>query len=330
MNGRVTVVGAGVIGLTCAVRLAEAGMDVDVLARDLPAETTSAVAGGLWLPYLAEPMAEVARWSKRSLAVFTALAAGDGPADPDSNGVRIMPGTLLQHDPVAPPVWADSLADVLQLTPVRDPAPGYAFGHRLTVPLIDMPRYLDYLTRRMRAANGTLTRLSLSALPSRGIVINCTGVSARALAGDPSVRAVRGQTVLLSDPGLDEWFCDEYGAQLTYVLPRGRDVVVGGTLQDGDWGTTPDDAIARSIVERATALIPALRGATVLGHRVGLRPARPVVRVETELRPNDGDPGHAVVHCYGHGGSGVTMSWGCADDVVNAVSHLTAEPVTKV
>jgi D-amino-acid oxidase len=105
--------------------------------------------------------------------------------------------------------------------------------------------------------------------------------------------------------------------------------VGGGTLEEGDWGTAPDDTIARSIVERATALVPALRGAQVLGHRVGLRPVRPVVRVETELRPSHADPGHAVVHCYGHGGSGITMSWGCAEDVVNAVSQLAAETVTN-
>jgi len=330
MDGRVTVVGAGVIGLTCAVRLAEAGLEVDVLARDLPAETTSAVAGGLWLPYLAEPLDDVARWSRASLAVFTALAESGGPDATGPTGVRIVPGTLLYADRVAPPAWAAPLRDVVPLTPVDDPAPGYGFGYRLTVPLLDMPRYLDHLTRRLRAAGGTLTRLPLPALPARGIVINCSGVAARALAGDPSVRAVRGQTVLLADPGLTEWFCDESGDRLTYVLPRGRDVVVGGTLEDDDWGTTPDDANARAILGRAVALVPALRGARVLGHRVGLRPVRPVVRVATDPRPHDGDPDHVVVHCYGHGGSGVTMSWGCADDVLAAVSELTAERVTSV
>ena len=57
--------------------------------------------------------------------------------------------------------------------------------------------------------------------------------------------------------------------------------------------------------------MPALAGATVLRHQVGLRPARPVVRLERE-----GD----VVHCYGHGGAGVTLSWGCADEVVALVA----------
>ena len=66
--------------------------------------------------------------------------------------------------------------------------------------------------------------------------------------------------------------------------------------------------------------MPGLRGAEVLGHRVGLRPARPAVRLEAVPHP-DGEPG-GVVHCYGHGGAGVTLSWGCADDVLVAVEEL--------
>ena len=48
----------------------------------------------------------------------------------------------------------------------------------------------------------------------------------------------------------------------------------------------------------------------MLGHAVGVRPARPAVRLE---RAGD------VVHCYGHGGAGVTLSWGCADEVIRLV-----------
>jgi D-amino-acid oxidase len=57
--------------------------------------------------------------------------------------------------------------------------------------------------------------------------------------------------------------------------------------------------------------VPALRGARVVGEAVGLRPARPAVRLETEARPRG-----TVVHCYGHGGAGVTLAWGCAEEVV--------------
>jgi D-amino-acid oxidase len=316
---RVTVVGAGVIGMTCAVRLAESGIDVDVLARDLPEETTSAIAGGLWLPFLAEPVDAVTRWAAASLAVFEQLAG-----DPRT-GVRMLPGHLLHRLPVPAPAWATRVRGLGPLHAQDDPAPGYGFAWGVTLPLVDSPRYLTYLRQRLNSAGGTLTRLPLPALPSRGLVVNCTGLAARALAADPAVRPVRGQTVVVADPGLAQWWVaepEEPGDDLVYVLPRGRDVVVGGTTQDGDWSTTPDPGQARVILDRAAELVPQLRTATILGHRVGLRPLRPAVRLEVEQLPTDDDPGHAVVHCYGHGGSGITLSWGCADDVVAAVSPL--------
>lgn len=330
MTGRVTVVGAGVVGLSCAVRLAEHGLEVNVLARELPLETTSAVAGGLWLPYLCEPLDDVVRWGRETLAEFGRLAAAEGDPGGGRTGVRLLTGTLLHRTGPAPePAWSRHVPELAPLDAVYAPAPGYAFGHRLAVPVVDMPRYLQHLADRLRTAGGTLTRLPLAALPSRGIVVNCTGVAARALAADPSVRPVRGQVALLADPGLTEWWCDESADNLTYVVPRGRDVVVGGTLDDGDWDTTPDDATARALVSRAVELVPALRGARVLGHRAGLRPARPAVRLEVERRPTSDDPEHVRVHCYGHGGSGVTLSWGCAGQVTRLVGTLLGEPAVS-
>ena len=87
-------------------------------------------------------------------------------------------------------------------------------------------------------------------------------------------------------------------------------MVVGGTFEPGDWSRTPDPAVAERIWRRAVALVPALEGGEVVGHRVGLRPVRSLVRLE---RVGE------VVHCYGHGGAGMTLSWGCADEVVALV-----------
>jgi D-amino-acid oxidase len=317
MAGRITVVGAGVLGLSCAVRLAERGYDVDVLARDLPAETTSAVMGGLWLPHPAEPAAEATRWARTTLVELLALAA-----DP-SAGVRPADGHLLHARPEPPPGWAPAVEDLVSPQAVADPAPGYPFGYRVTLPLVDTLTYLPYLRKRLTQAGGTVTRLPLAALPPRGLVVNCTGLSARALVPDPTVHPVRGQVVLLSDPGLSQWCCDTgSGGRPLYVLPRGRDVVVGGIAEDGQWDLTPDLLLAGRLVERARVAVPRLARARVLGHRVGLCPARPTVRLEVEHRPTDTDPGHAVVHCYGHGGNGLTLSWGCAEDVAAAVRSL--------
>lgn len=327
MSERVLVAGAGVIGLTCAVRLAEAGYDTHVLARDLPLETTSAVAGALWLPYRAEPLADVSRWALRSLEVLTELAMVGG------TGVRLRTGVLLQREPGRRPDWAVAMASgspaarggpvLPDLQPQHDPAPGYRHGWAMTAPLADTGAYLGYLVRRLAAAGGTLTRMPLTTLPPRGIVVNATGVRARSMAADPTVTPVRGQVVVLDNPGLTQWLVDpqEVGhprGELTYVLPRFRDVVVGGTATEGDWNTRPDPVTAERLLARATQLVPALRGAAIRAHRVGLRPARATVRVEGEARGG----GH-LVHCYGHGGSGFTLSWGCADDVLTLVRRLT-------
>ncbi len=273
---RAIVVGAGVAGLSCAVRLLEVGHRVDVVARDLPLETTSAVAAAIWYPYLAEPADLVGRWSQTTYAALEKLAGSEPEA-----GVRMAEGSV---------VSADGTVDEV-------------------VPLIEMPLYLRWLAGRVEALGGTITRLNLSALPTGGdVVVNCSGLGARLLATDLDVQPVQGQVVVVEQFGLERWWLDPAGP--TYVVPRSRDVVVGGTEVHGAWSRSPSPATAAEILDRAAALVPALRDARVLRHKVGLRPARTTVRVE-----RTGD----VVHCYGHGGSGVTLSWGTADDVVALV-----------
>jgi D-amino-acid oxidase len=311
---RVVVVGAGVVGLTCAVRLAETGHDTHVLARDLPLETTSAVAAAMWYPYLAHPRDEVTRWAARSFEVLAGLSA----THPQS-GVRMRAGIeLLSTDRPADPWWRDAVPG---LETVARPRDGYGSGWRMTVPVADMATYLPFLVDRLVAAGGTLTRSWLADLPDTGFVVNATGLASRALAGDDSLSPVRGQVVRVAQVGLEEWLLEGSDpARPLYVVPRERDVVVGGTADRGSWDRSPDPATARQLLARATALVPELAGAEVLGHRVGLRPARPTVRLEA-VSHEDGSPG-GVVHCYGHGGAGVTLSWGCADDVLAAVEHM--------
>ena len=135
---------------------------------------------------------------------------------------------------------------------------------------------------------------------------------------------MRGQVVRVAQTGVEEWLLvSETGPheRPLYVVPREHDVVVGGTAQDGDWTLAARPGHRRGRSSRGlSTLVPALRGAEVLGHRVGLRPARPAVRLESCRTPTAAPGG--VVHCYGHGGAGVTLSWGCADDVLAEVEAL--------
>ncbi|WP_343929994.1 FAD-dependent oxidoreductase [Tsukamurella strandjordii] len=303
---QVTVVGAGVIGLSCAVRLLEAGHSVQVHGRDLAPDLTSAVAAAVWYPYLAEPRDRVTAWSAAALAEFTALA------DRGVDGVVMTAGTEIFREPVGEPWWSSAVPEVRR---VDEPRPGYAEGWSFVSPVIEMPVYLPWLQERVRELGGTVEQREIASLDRLdGLVVNATGLGARELVGDQSMEPVRGQVVYLEQVGLKHWWIDDSALDLgvtTYVVPRSRDIVVGGTEDHGQEELTVDPATADAILARARTLVPELADATVIGHNVGLRPARPTVRLERE-----GD----VIHCYGHGGAGVTLSWGCADEVAALIA----------
>lgn len=306
---RVLVVGAGVTGLTCGVRLAEDGYDVHVLARELPLETTSAVAAALWYPYRISPAERVLAWSARSLEVFRELAR----IEPES-GVTLREGDELLVEPAPEPGWSTLVGSFRRLA--QPPAP-YRDGWTFEAPVVEMPRYLRWLQGRLDRAGGTLTRMALVALPDQAdLVVNCTGLGARGLAGDNTLSPVRGQVLRVAQVGVERWLLDPTG--LTYVVPRGDDVIVGGTEIEGEWDKRPDPLAAQQILARATALVPALGSARVLGHRVGLRPGRPAVRLEATIGPS----GRPIIHCYGHGGAGVTVSWGCAEEISGLAAQV--------
>jgi D-amino-acid oxidase len=299
---RVTVVGAGVVGLSCAVRLLEAGHRVDVLARDLPLETTSAVAAAFWYPHRADQHDRAVAWAARSYDVFVALA------ELADTGVTVREGVELFVSPQPDPWWRSAVPALAHVTPPD----GYADAWSFRGPVVEMPVYLRWLAHRVDELGGTITRLNLAALPTGvDVVVNASGIGSRLLAGDKSVGPVRGQVVYVEQVGVDRWLLDMSSAERTYVVPRSADIVLGGTEDEGDWSRTPSPETAAAILERARRLVPELAAARVLGHRVGLRPARSAVRVE---RVGD------VVHCYGHCGAGVTLSWGTADEVAALVA----------
>ncbi|MER6528702.1 FAD-dependent oxidoreductase [Streptomyces sp. NPDC001508] len=299
LSDEVIVVGGGVIGLTTAVVLAEAGRRVRVWTREPVGRTTSAVAGALWWPYRIEPEALVGDWALTSLVVYEELARR-----PERTGVRMVEGVHLGVRPDELGPWAGRVPGLR----ARDGGDGL----RARLPLIDMPAHLEWLRERLTAAGGLVeerTVSDLAAVPA-AVVVNCTGLGARSLVPDPAVRPVRGQLVVVRNPGITTWLASvENAAGATaYVLPQPGGLVLGGTAQEDAWSLEPDPRTAEEIVARCAALLPEIAGARVLEHRVGLRPARPAVRLEHRPLPD----GRSLVHNYGHGGAGVTVAWGCA------------------
>ncbi|MET8975520.1 FAD-dependent oxidoreductase [Streptomyces sp. NPDC004539] len=325
MERDVVIVGGGVVGLTTGVVLAERGWRVRVWTRDDVAGTTSAVAGALWWPYHIEPQVSARAWALESLDVFRELAArGEG-------GVRMAEGVLGERS-LAEVGWlAGAVPGLREATPEEYPV-GAGLWARL--PLVDMAVYLPWLRGRLERAGGSVEPRTVGGLAEAdaAVVVNCAGLGARELAGDREVRPVRGQLVIVENPGVKHWVVSGAvedgeggdsdggegggeGGSLTYFFPQPGRLLLGGTAEEDAWSLTPDPAVAEAIVRRCAVLRPEIAGARVLGHRVGLRPARGVVRLERGVL----EDGRTVVHHYGHGGAGVTVAWGCAREAAGLV-----------
>ena len=306
------VVGAGVVGLTTAIALAEGGLATRILAADPPEQTTSFVAGAIWGPTRTSGSPRVHEWAHVGLAVLSELAADPRTAIRQVSGIEVSATTGAHSQ------WISILPSSRPLTAAELPD-GYASGCRYTAPIVAMPVYLGYLVERFKAAGGSLDiGAPVTALASLDapLIVNCTGIGARGLVPDPAVVPLRGQVVIVANPGIEEFFrAPSDGPDSTYIFPQGDYVVLGGTSHEGDWDLAPRPELTRRILQSCAAADPRLRGATILAERVGLRPYRPEVRLEAEAR----DDGRVLWHNYGHGGAGVTLAWGCARELASAV-----------
>ncbi len=307
------VVGAGVAGLTTAISLAEAGLVTRVVAADPPSQTTSAAAGAIWGPVLCGPADRTREWARVGLEVLSALA--DEPAA----AVRQVSGREVAQEPVSPPEWLDLLPGGARMCAPSELPDGFASGWWYTAPVVTMPVYLDYLRARYEAAGGSISLEPVSSLRSLDapVVVNCAGMGARDLVPDPSLVPVRGQVVVVRNPGIEEFYIDHtlHGTDYVYLFPHGDVVLLGGTAEEGAWDLAARPSVSERILRDCAAVFPRLRGAEVLAERVGLRPYRPSVRLEAEALPG----GRVLWHNYGHGGGGVTLSWGCAREITAAV-----------
>jgi D-amino-acid oxidase len=302
---RVVVLGSGVSGLTCALLLAEAGHAVTLWSRAEPLATTSAVAAAIWYPFEAGPPERVAGWARRSYRRFAELAEAHVPG--------VVPVAVHDlHSPAHPrPDWVAELANFRELE--VEELHGHAQGWEARVPVIETPLYLAWLAERVRAQGvrfETREVRDLDETRAFDAVVNCTGLGARELVGDRRCFAIKGQIVRVPRGTVSRalYFQQEGGA-FGYIVPRSRDCVLGGTAERGVETLASDDAVTRAILARCRAFEPRL-GTEPLSVGVGLRPGRDEIRVERERMAD----GRWIVHDYGHGGCGITLSWPCAED----------------
>lgn len=315
---RIAVVGAGVAGLTCAVVLRERGYEPVIHAAEPPDLTTSRVAAALWFPYDVQPvdLQRAERWALASYRRFEQLvpveAAGVSFVDFQS---------LSRFDDIPVPPWANEIG--YQLLGGHELVAPYRSGYLIHAPLADMRKYLGYLESTAAADVQYGHKLdALDELADTGryaAIVNCSGYGAHALVPDPEVVAHRGQVVVVAKiEGAPAMACVD--PPLIYLLPRSDDYVLGGVNEVSD-SRVVDPAATALILDRCRTYLASLgftQPLEVREERVGLRPYR---ESGVCLRARRLDQGMLVVDNYGHGGCGMTVSWGCAEEVAELLEQ---------
>jgi D-amino-acid oxidase len=313
------VIGCGVSGLTTGLCLLEAGHTVSIWARELPPFTTSNIAAAIWLPYKAYPAERVTVWSKESMRKFKVLQSDE------ESGIFMASFLEVKPVPTTDPLWV-TVVDGFRHARKDELPPGYLDGYTFEAPVIDTLVYLDYLMHTYEGRKGQIIQRAITSLTEAfaqsDIVVNCTGLGARELVGDYDLRPAKGQVVRIKHNAFRRVLLDEEGPNgLAYIIPRTHDIVLGGTYEEQNESLEVDADETQAIVRRCRNLAPEFPIVTpedITSVICGLRPVRSTVRVEAERI----SPDRLLVHNYGHGGAGITLSWGCATEVVQLISEM--------
>ena len=300
----ITVIGSGVSGLSCARSLQLAGYDVHIVTRELPQFTTSVAAGAVWsgsgLDRRSRP------WAAATLAHFQRLAEMEG------SGVTLQRMREVYARQVPDPWYRERLPFFQRLSK-HELREGLVDGYLMDLPMVAPPIYLERLLEQFQSAGGSIETRQVESLAdladeAAGLLVNCTGVGAREVAGDAGVYPIRGQTMLVEAAGVRVGYMDN--ASVDHIFPRADGVLLGGVKTEGDWNRRLDPALSADIIERCSRIERRLAAAKVLREFVGLRPGRAEVRLEAEKLAH----GRTVIHNYGHAAVGYTLSWGCAEE----------------
>ncbi len=354
----ILVIGAGVSGLTTAVCLRRRGFEVTVIAERFAPRVTSVVAGALWewppavCGHHQDPVSlyRSKTWCALSYEIFSDLAR-----DP-ATGVYVRPVTFyfkrpIESDPLQLAKMDELTAKVRRFRHDPElieenginPELGLRDAYTHLAPMIDTDVYLRWLLDESRRAGCRIVEHRIAG-PLRkqeealcrqyhaDAIVNCAGLGAGELAEESMYPLRRALIRVRNDgstmPRITEAHCvshdgssDEPG--FIFVVPRGEDMLVlGGLAEPDEWelgiGLHNYEPI-REMYRRCVDFLPALARAEIDAAepvRVGLRPFR---RQNVRLEPEEGT---RIFHNYGHGGSGVTFSWGCSVELTNRLAEL--------
>ncbi|KAI5996464.1 hypothetical protein F5J12DRAFT_772686 [Pisolithus orientalis] len=353
----IVVIGAGVVGLSTAIRIQEkGGYRVTIIAETFPIDSKNIRYTSHWAgAHHVSAAFDDKRQREMDKETFEIMWK-------DSAHGRPIQGCFLRHyhtefrsDGVDPTEWLDYMPEFRSVSN-NELVPGATHGWTFTTFTLYPPVYLNWLLNRFLTDGGTIVRAQLqhisqamqggiSGLPQKpDAIVACVGLGARFLGGieDKEVYPVRGQTIALRAP----WV--KYGRTLScadgsyfYMMPRVTgDVLVGGIRVANDWFPVPREEDRSYVLAGVLAICPELAPPEVRAERMptiddlrpliveegcGLRPGRKGgIRLEAEWFEASPQTKIPVVYNYGHAGMGFQSSWGSASIALDLLEETLA------
>ncbi|MEH2413167.1 FAD-dependent oxidoreductase [Nostoc sp.] len=364
----ILVIGAGVSGLTTAICLREAGFRVVIVADRFAPDLTSIVAGALWewppavcgshgAPRSLERSKE---WCMTTYNKFKKIHAEFGS---EETGIYLRDAYFYFKD-----VLENRPADLRKMNELKDKVDGFERGLQIVKETIDLSFkggikdaykhmapatntdvYMKWLLQYVKdigceiiqekiTVNVVQNEQELLRRFNAKAIVNCAGLGSIATTGDTSMYPLRGALVRVKNLGkvVTEAHCishEESSANeqdIVYIVPKGDDLVVlGGLTQQDQWSTdlSLEVPIIRQMYDGCLEFLQELRELPLDEKepvRTGLRPlTEENVCVERVLNTH-------VFYNYGHGGSGVTLSWGCSQEILQLVQEMLREEANPV
>lgn len=305
MTQQIAIIGGGISGLSTAFTLLRAGYAVTVIAEDFSTHIVSFKAAAFWFPYHVRNDKRGVDWCQKSYHIFNALSAN---AATGISMVKLM--KVAKADVDNDDSWLSFMPENSYRVLAGHEIPKvYAFGHEAIVPLIETQIFLPWLLQQVQLLGATIIEQTITDITTLqnefDMVVNCTGMGAATLCNDESVIPVRGQ-IVLTEPGiLKNIFLDNQSS--IYIVPRKDATIIGGTYEENIGEAITVAETLNEIHQKAMAVLPPLQYQQIIGNWAGLRPYRKEVRLERVAN---------IIHNYGHGGSGYTLSFGCAENVL--------------
>ena len=345
---RVAVLGAGVIGSSTALHLAKrfaGALDLTLISDKFCEKSpniTSGKAGAILVPPHGEHQGSkdqiksklisprnaniterAQRWSEATLNHFNSLY---GSKENDEVQLCLQQGYALFENNVTEPWYKDHVfgfrhvdLNSVEAGLVHAP-PSCVDIWSFSTYIVEMTNYLLWLNNQANKRGVKLLKKKIGSfdeLSSYDIIVNCTGLGSCELADDKVLHPVRGQAVCVNAPWIKQWLIFFGKDKLHYIFPRAKNILLGSTAQAHDWNDLPEPRTADKIMSQCQQYFPSLGGAEVIDTWAGLRPLRDPIRLES----CEGPSGNQLIHCYGHGGQGMILSWGSAQEVGDIIQE---------